>query len=167
MIIQCEKCQTKFRLDDSRVTDKGVKVRCTKCKNVFTVRKEEPEAESFDPEEGLTGFSSPDVQDETTDATPEDRHSAEKPVSDISADSAPFGDAALHSASTDFSSFETSSFDASAISFEPDAVDITGTENGPGAAVEPAASVVRLIFLVLILATVMRSLFRPDNLLCQ
>jgi predicted Zn finger-like uncharacterized protein len=44
MIIQCEKCQTKFRLDDSRVTDKGVKVRCTRCKHVFSVKKEEPEA---------------------------------------------------------------------------------------------------------------------------
>ena len=44
MIIQCEKCLTKFRLNDTRVTDNGVKVRCTKCKHVFTVRKEEPEA---------------------------------------------------------------------------------------------------------------------------
>ncbi len=42
MIIQCVKCQTKFRLDDSRVTDAGVKVRCTKCKHVFSVKKEAP-----------------------------------------------------------------------------------------------------------------------------
>ena len=47
MIIQCEKCQTRFRLDDSRVTDKGVKVRCTKCKNVFRVHREEHEADLF------------------------------------------------------------------------------------------------------------------------
>jgi predicted Zn finger-like uncharacterized protein len=40
MIIQCEQCRTKFRLDDSRVKDAGVKVRCAKCKHVFTVRKE-------------------------------------------------------------------------------------------------------------------------------
>lgn len=44
MIIQCEQCQTRFRLDDSKVTDKGVKVRCAKCKHVFTVNKEQPEA---------------------------------------------------------------------------------------------------------------------------
>lgn len=37
MIIQCDKCNTKFRLDDSRVTGHGVKVRCTKCQNVFIV----------------------------------------------------------------------------------------------------------------------------------
>ena len=44
MIIQCEQCQTKFRLDDSKVTDKGVKVRCAKCKHVFTVKQEQSEA---------------------------------------------------------------------------------------------------------------------------
>ncbi|MBI1912369.1 MAG: zinc-ribbon domain-containing protein [Deltaproteobacteria bacterium] len=37
MIIQCDKCNTKFRLDESRVTGHGVKVRCTKCQNVFIV----------------------------------------------------------------------------------------------------------------------------------
>lgn len=37
MIIQCDKCQTKFRLDDSKVKGAGVKVRCTKCQNVFIV----------------------------------------------------------------------------------------------------------------------------------
>ena len=43
MIIQCEQCRTKFRLDDSRVKDAGVKVRCAKCKHVFSVRKELPD----------------------------------------------------------------------------------------------------------------------------
>lgn len=42
MIVQCEQCRTKFRLDDEKVTDRGVKVRCAKCRHVFTVRKEEP-----------------------------------------------------------------------------------------------------------------------------
>jgi predicted Zn finger-like uncharacterized protein len=40
MIIQCDQCKTKFRLDDSKVTDAGVKVRCSRCKNTFVVRKE-------------------------------------------------------------------------------------------------------------------------------
>ncbi|MDD2851554.1 MAG: DUF3426 domain-containing protein [Desulfuromonadaceae bacterium] len=46
MIIRCDKCQTRFRLEDSRVPDKGVKVRCTKCKNVFRVYKESPVTKS-------------------------------------------------------------------------------------------------------------------------
>lgn len=48
MIIQCEQCQTRFKLDDAKVTEKGVKVRCAKCKNVFTVRKQEPAPEAPD-----------------------------------------------------------------------------------------------------------------------
>ncbi|MCX7990485.1 MAG: zinc-ribbon domain-containing protein [Proteobacteria bacterium] len=37
MIIQCDKCQSKFKIDDSKVTVKGVKVKCKKCANLFTV----------------------------------------------------------------------------------------------------------------------------------
>lgn len=40
MIIQCPKCLTKFKLDDSKVTDDGTRVRCAKCKEVFVVKKE-------------------------------------------------------------------------------------------------------------------------------
>lgn len=43
MIIQCDKCQTKYRLDDSKVTGAGVKVKCTKCQNIFIVAPPEPE----------------------------------------------------------------------------------------------------------------------------
>jgi predicted Zn finger-like uncharacterized protein len=45
MIIQCEQCSTKFKLDDAKVTAKGVKVRCAKCKHVFTVTKEPSDME--------------------------------------------------------------------------------------------------------------------------
>lgn len=46
MIIQCEQCQTKFRLDDSKVKDTGVKVRCAKCKHVFAVTREQAVSET-------------------------------------------------------------------------------------------------------------------------
>lgn len=46
MIVQCEQCRTKFRLDDEKVTDRGVKVRCAKCRHVFTVKKEAEVTES-------------------------------------------------------------------------------------------------------------------------
>lgn len=45
MIIKCDKCSTKFRLDDSRITGNGVKVRCTKCQNVFIVTPPPPAEE--------------------------------------------------------------------------------------------------------------------------
>lgn len=37
MIITCASCLTKFNLDDSRISAKGVKVRCSRCKNIFYV----------------------------------------------------------------------------------------------------------------------------------
>lgn len=50
MVIQCEQCRTKFRLDDEKVSERGVKVRCAKCRHVFTVRKEQdPAAISAEP----------------------------------------------------------------------------------------------------------------------
>ncbi len=43
MIIQCEQCRTRFRLDDSKIKESGVKVRCAKCRHVFMVTKQQPE----------------------------------------------------------------------------------------------------------------------------
>lgn len=37
MIITCASCLTKFNLDDSRISAKGIKVRCSRCKHVFYV----------------------------------------------------------------------------------------------------------------------------------
>jgi len=37
MVIQCDKCDTRFRLPDDRLKPEGVKVRCSHCKEVFTV----------------------------------------------------------------------------------------------------------------------------------
>ena len=39
MDAHCEKCHTKYQLDDARVTESGVRMRCTRCEHVFTVRK--------------------------------------------------------------------------------------------------------------------------------
>lgn len=50
MIIACDHCNTRFRLDDSRVKPEGVKVRCTKCQNVFVVTPPQP-VEVIQPEE--------------------------------------------------------------------------------------------------------------------
>lgn len=44
MIIQCEHCSTKFRFDDSKISDKEVTVRCAVCKQTFTVAKAKPDS---------------------------------------------------------------------------------------------------------------------------
>jgi predicted Zn finger-like uncharacterized protein len=44
MIVECAKCQTKFKIADEKITPKGVKVRCSKCKHMFLVKPEGVEA---------------------------------------------------------------------------------------------------------------------------
>ncbi|HLT29325.1 MAG TPA: zinc-ribbon domain-containing protein [Myxococcaceae bacterium] len=45
MIVQCSQCQTRFRIPDEKVTDRGVKVRCTRCQHTFRVTRDGPESE--------------------------------------------------------------------------------------------------------------------------
>jgi predicted Zn finger-like uncharacterized protein len=40
MIVQCNSCQAKFKIADEKVLPKGVKVRCTRCKTTFVVRRD-------------------------------------------------------------------------------------------------------------------------------
>ncbi|MFH1034760.1 MAG: DUF3426 domain-containing protein [Pseudomonadota bacterium] len=37
MIVQCQKCQTKFRMDEAKIPEAGSWVRCGKCQDVFQV----------------------------------------------------------------------------------------------------------------------------------
>jgi len=52
MIITCASCLTKYHLDDSRISEKGAKVRCSRCKHVFYVvpppETKEEVAENFE-----------------------------------------------------------------------------------------------------------------------
>ncbi|MDY6972003.1 MAG: DUF3426 domain-containing protein [Thermodesulfobacteriota bacterium] len=59
MIIECEKCRTKFRLDETLLKKEGSKVRCSLCKHIFRayppnpVSTEEAEITDFGLEQGL------------------------------------------------------------------------------------------------------------------
>jgi predicted Zn finger-like uncharacterized protein len=48
VIITCEQCLTQFQLDDSRIPEGGVRVRCSRCKHAFFVK---PATEAGDPVE--------------------------------------------------------------------------------------------------------------------
>ena len=37
MIVTCERCATQFQLDDERVPEEGVRVRCSRCKHAFFI----------------------------------------------------------------------------------------------------------------------------------
>jgi predicted Zn finger-like uncharacterized protein len=46
VIITCERCRTQFQLDDSRIPEGGVRVRCSRCKHAFFAK---PASEAGDP----------------------------------------------------------------------------------------------------------------------
>jgi predicted Zn finger-like uncharacterized protein len=39
VVVQCPACQTRFRVADEKVSERGVRVRCSNCKDVFSVKK--------------------------------------------------------------------------------------------------------------------------------
>jgi len=83
MIIQCDKCATRFRLDDSRVTGQGVKVRCTKCQNVFLVTPPPSPPSPVDEahvEEKAPASSRPQAKKEERPAEAKPRPAAKKPA---------------------------------------------------------------------------------------
>lgn len=62
MIITCEQCQARFRLADEKLKAEGTKVRCSKCKHVFTVLP--PEAPPADEAIDFGDFNMERVADE-------------------------------------------------------------------------------------------------------
>ncbi|MDT8440871.1 MAG: DUF3426 domain-containing protein [Desulfuromonadales bacterium] len=82
MIIQCDECQARFRLADEKIKPTGTKVRCSKCKHVFTVMPPPAEpAEELDrsPEqETATDFATAATA-ERTEAPEQDTATAGQP----------------------------------------------------------------------------------------
>lgn len=78
MIIQCDQCSTKFKLDDAKLTEAGVKVRCRKCQHIFQVQREHsPEEPDFDVLlQGLHGGSVPQSPPSAPPVVPQEPCSA-------------------------------------------------------------------------------------------
>ncbi len=80
MIVQCDQCSTRFKLDDAKIKESGTKVRCSKCKQVFVVKKEAPQEEA-DFDSILSGLG--------TQVAPAAEGGAAKPVEEVAAAVAP------------------------------------------------------------------------------
>jgi len=97
MIISCEKCDTKYRLDSSRISYASVKVQCSKCDHIFIVpaageernkrglENKAPDEnnpaqgeERAPADEGGSGPEQPDTTDEPTEAPPEREEPADE-----------------------------------------------------------------------------------------
>ncbi len=85
MIIECNSCSTKFRLDESKITGHGVKVRCTKCQSIFIVHAPEVMPESTPESTNEAPIETPakttTETDSTTDTT-EPNPDTEEPATD-------------------------------------------------------------------------------------
>lgn len=55
MLVTCENCDAKFKLDESLIKDTGSKVRCSKCRHVFTVYKPSAGGEDLVSDQDLDG----------------------------------------------------------------------------------------------------------------
>jgi predicted Zn finger-like uncharacterized protein len=77
MIVQCEACQTRFRLADEKIKPGGTKVRCSKCKEVFTVTLPEPE-----PVEEAVDFGSFNMEAVSETTSNETASTSESPQAD-------------------------------------------------------------------------------------
>src|SRR5258708_36284776 len=55
VVVQCPSCQSKFRIADEKVTERGVRVRCSTCKEVFQAKKAGGGAEMQLAQPGVTG----------------------------------------------------------------------------------------------------------------
>jgi predicted Zn finger-like uncharacterized protein len=74
MIITCEKCATRFRLDESLLKADGSNVRCSLCKHVFTAFPLLPDA---GPDLDTQSLSAGDMQFDTIEDTqPETREAS-------------------------------------------------------------------------------------------
>jgi predicted Zn finger-like uncharacterized protein len=105
MIVQCEACQTRFRLADEKVKVGGIKVRCSKCKEVFTVMPPEPE-----PVEETVDFGSFNMEKVADEAPAGETPTNEEPPSETSAteDAAPPEESTQEESSDlDFSGLES------------------------------------------------------------
>jgi len=74
LIVQCNQCEAKYRIADEKITGQGVRVRCAKCDNVFTVKPPPPAektpAETPAPPDETTGDPGSGGEDPLTEPPP-------------------------------------------------------------------------------------------------
>lgn len=59
MIIQCPNCQTRFRLDDARLSSRRAILKCSRCQHIFPAPREDPPAGRTTPPEQEAAGSPP------------------------------------------------------------------------------------------------------------
>lgn len=95
MIVECSQCHTKFKIADEKITDRGVKVRCSKCKHMFVVKpggvEAAPEKVAKGKAAGIPGdiFKAPTRVEPRPPATPPPGKKFPLPLPSVPAGAAP------------------------------------------------------------------------------
>lgn len=100
MLITCEECNSGFQLDDNRMKEEGVKVKCSKCSNVFMAYPPSSIESSGEDATGMQGF-----QDE-----PEGNEENDLDFSEMEAMLSSEGDLSLDTSSDEHSDITDSGF---------------------------------------------------------
>jgi predicted Zn finger-like uncharacterized protein len=104
MILQCDQCNTRFRLDESKLKPGGVKVRCSKCRHIFLAGAEQKFEESeFD--SILSGLGSSTEQTQQKPAAHPEAAATSTPWEPAAGHQAPAA-ATPQSETTDFTAFD-------------------------------------------------------------
>lgn len=126
MVIQCSECQTRFKLADDKMKPGGIKVRCAKCKHVFSVSA--PETEAAAVEAADTSFAGVQPDDSTQDfALGQQNREETESAAAIDEESFGLGDSAEKPIWDDFS-LEAPTDSAPAPEIPPSAAATTGDD---------------------------------------
>ena len=86
MIITCENCQSKFAVDDERISETGSKVRCSNCKHVFEVSRALAEQGKELPLSSTAEVESPAESSDRSDVFEDDVTREENALPDMGGD---------------------------------------------------------------------------------
>lgn len=97
MIVECNNCHAKYNVDESKIPDTGIKVKCHKCQSIIFIQKEQPAPEPVQPEPVTA--PPPEPPPEPTEQTPPAETTVpskpEKTYGEVDLDSPPPGDASI------------------------------------------------------------------------
>ncbi|MEE8475664.1 MAG: zinc-ribbon domain-containing protein [Myxococcota bacterium] len=79
MIVTCEKCSTRFELDDAKVPKQGIRVRCSQCKHAFLIEPPGADRVQRAAEEAISGSPEPSQDLPDTATADPDQDSGSEP----------------------------------------------------------------------------------------
>jgi predicted Zn finger-like uncharacterized protein len=83
MIVECEHCHTKYNVDETKIPEAGVRVRCNKCQNVIHIKKPEPTPKPAEPEIKLEPTAKPEAPTPEVEPPPVPEVPTEAPKAEV------------------------------------------------------------------------------------